>query len=128
MDATQIGTLIVALTGLVTAFTAIMKNRHEAKHKKREQDVAVTSAFDERHQVLYKAIQDNLVDPLIKRINDLTTEIQALREEAVVNQKELALIESKYQVAIIYIQELLTHIKSMAYPGDPPTPPSGLDV
>lgn len=128
MDATQIGTLIVALTGLVTALTAIYKNRTDTKHKKREHEVAATTAFDDRHQVIYTTIQGNIVDPLNARVLELSEDNQRLRSDLDAKRKDLALTESKYQIAILYVRELLAHIKQMSYPGDPPAPPSGLEV
>lgn len=128
MDATQIGTLIVALTGLVTAFTAIYKTRNEANMKSREHQVTATSVLDERHQVIYDTIQTNVVEPVVKRADRLSEENRDLRQEIVTLRKEVSLVESKLQIGVVYIRELLEHIKEMAYPGDPPTPPSGLDL
>lgn len=100
MDAAQIGTLVVAITGVVTAATALMKNRTDAKLGIRSADREDETTFDERYRNIIDDVQEHLLKPLR---NDLDQE----RKQRLVLEAKVESLGRSYRDSLNYIRTLI---------------------
>lgn len=100
MDAAQIGTLIVALTGVVTAAAALIKNRTDAKLGIRTADREDETTFDERYRNIIDDVQEHLLKPLR---SDLDQE----RKQRILLEAKVDSMSKLYRDSLGYIRILI---------------------
>lgn len=84
-DWAQVGTLVVALTSLVAAVSAYLKNRSDAK---------ITGS-----DAILDQVQDHLLDPLTAQVNLLRADLDSVTER-------LSTVERKFRASLNYIRHL----------------------
>lgn len=107
MDWALFGTFLVAVSGVLTAYSALHKNRKDAKAN-------TEAAFDKRYEAIYDQIQDHLLAPLSARVTDLQ-----LQHEDLLNR--FTVLERRFRLAVEYIRLLRG-----SHP-NPPVPPRDLE-
>lgn len=100
MDFAQIGTLLVALTGVGTAATALLKNRTDAKLGIRTADREDETTFDERYRNIIDDVQEHLLTPL-------RADLDQERKQRIVLEAKVDTLGRNYRDSLGYIRILI---------------------